>query len=233
MSLCEEIIRRNVKFVWSCNTRVNTVDAEMVRQMKKAGCIQMEYGIESGSPKILKILNKRISHEQAINAFRTTESAGIRTGASFMLGNPDEEISDIQMTFDLAKKLNASYTIFFFTIPYPGTELWEIARKREMIPENVSFGTDWNIRAAENPIMNTNISADQLRYYRSKFQNYFFLRNYLRINNLIVGLNLLGIMIRNPIAVWNGCKRVVRYKRWDSLVEEILVAYRKSLSRYY
>ena len=54
-----------------------------------------------------------------------------------------------------------------------------------MIPENVSFGTDWNIRAAENPIMNTNISADQLRYYRSKFQNYFFLRNYLRINNII------------------------------------------------
>lgn len=233
MSLCEEIIARGVKFVWSCNTRVNTVDIEMLRLMKKAGCIQVEYGVESGSPKILKVLNKGNSPVEAVSACRMAKSVGIRVGASFMVGNPDEEISDLEMTFNLAKKIKASYTVFFFTVPYPGTKLWEIARERKLIPENISYGTQWNIRASEIPIMNVNIPAEKLQYYRAKFQNSFFIRNYLRLNNIIIGFHLLRIMVENPLAVWKGIKRVLKYKRWDSLVEEILVAYRKSLYRYY
>lgn len=233
ISLCEEIIGRGVKFIWSCNTRVDCVDIEMLRLMRKAGCIQAEYGVESGSPKILKVLNKRITPEKAISAFRMTESVGIRAGASFMLGNPDEEISDLEMTFDLAKRLNASYTVFFFTMPYPGTELWEIAGRRNLIPDNVEYGTQWNIRAAESPLMNAKIPADRLQRYRAAFQNHFFLRNYLKLNNVVVGLQLLGIMAKNPLVTREGIKRVLKYKRLDSLVEETLAAYRKSLYRYY
>ena len=233
IALCEEIIRRNVRFVWSCNNRVDCVDNELLHLMKQAGCIQVEYGIESGSPKILRILNKQITPQQAIDAVRMTESVGIRAGASFMLGNPDENITDLEMTFNLAKNLNASYTVFFFSIPYPGTELWEIARERNLIPDNISYGSDWNIRAAEVPLMSTNISSDDLQKFRAKLQNYFFVRNYFRISNLVIGFQLVWIMILNPSVVLRGVKRIIKYKRWDSLVEDILVSYRKGLSKYY
>jgi len=231
-ALCEEIINRGVKFVWSCNTRVNTVTLEMMKLMKKAGCVQIEYGVESGSPKILKILNKQMKPQQAIDAVSMTESVGIRVGASFMLGNPDENVTDLEMTFNLAKKLNASYTVFFFTIPYPGTELWTIARERKLIPEKVKYGTDWNIRAAESPLMSSSISSDDLQKSRAKYQNHFFVRNYFRINNVVIGLNLLLVILKNPAASMRGIIRVVKYRRWDSFIEEMLVAYRKSLLRY-
>lgn len=233
ISLCEEIIKRKVKFVWSCNTRVDCVDLDLLKLMKKAGCIQVEYGIESGSPKILKLMNKRLLPAKALSGAKLAQSLRIRVGASFMLGNYDEDRQDLEMTFDLAKKLKASYTIFFFAIPFPGTEYWEIAKKRKLIPENVSFGTDWNIRAAELPLMNSNVPAADLQHYRAKFQNYFFKRNYLRMNNLIIGLHLLFIMIKNPLIVHKGVKRVLKYRRLDSFIEEVLVAYRKNLYKYY
>lgn len=233
ISFCKEIIQRGIKFVWSCDTRVDIVDMEILRIMKKAGCIQVEYGIESGSPEILKILNKKIFPQNAISAVRMAQDVGIRVGASFMIGNPNEKLSDFEMTFDLAKKLKADYTICFFTMPYPGTRLWEIAKERNLIPDNINYGSHWNLRAAEFPLLAENISKDELQLYRAKFQNYFFRRNYFRRNNIIVGLQLLGIMLRNFSATWKGIKRVVKYKRWDSFIEEILVAYRKSLYRYY
>lgn len=232
-NLCNEIIKRRIKFVWSCNTRVDCVNAELLQIMKKAGCIQVEYGVESGSPKILKLMNKRVDPEKAVFAVKTAQALGIRVGASFMLGNPDEEISDLEMTFELAKRINACYTIFFFSIPYPGTEFWEIAKERNLLPKKVIFGTDWNIRASEVPLMSSNIPADRLQYYRAKFQNHFFFRNYFRFNNMIIGLQLLQIMLKNPSTTWRGIKRVLKYKRVDSFIEEILVAYRKSLYKYY
>ncbi len=229
IALCNEIIERNAKFVWSCNTRVDCVDRDLLKIMKQAGCIQVEYGVESGSSKILKLLNKKTRPELAIEAFKATKENNIRAVASYMLGNPGEDRNDLEMTFDLSKKLYADYSVFFFSIPYPGTELWDIAIKSKLIPENISFDTNWNIRAAEVPLMSSNVSAEELQEFRAKLQNHFFIRNYFRFNNFVIGFQLLWIILLNPSVLVKGIKRIIKYKRFDSLVEEVLVSYRKNL----
>ena len=233
ISFCEEIIKRKMKFIWSGNTRVDTVDMDMLRIMKRAGCIQLDYGVESGSPKILELLNKRILPYKAISAVKMTQKAGIRVGSTFMIGNPCEEIKDLEMTFDLAKKLSSDYTAFFFSVPFPGTRLRKIALERKLVPNNIDYNSQWNIRQAEFPLMIENISREDMQRYRAKFQNYFFLRNYARFSNVVVGLYLLLIMLKNPFQSLRAIKAVFRHKRWDSFIEEILVVYRSSLYRYY
>lgn len=233
LSFCQEIIKRDVKFIWAGNTRVDTVDEEMLKLMKRAGCVQIDYGIESGSSKVLEMLNKRITPELATSAIRMTQNAGIRVGASFMIGNPDEEIRDIDMTFDLAKRLKADYTVFFYSIPYPGTRLWEVAKERNLMPDNMLYDNQWNIRSAETPLMVENVSREKLQFYRAKLQNHFFIMNYFRWSNVVIGLQLLLIMIKYPKVTLKAVERVCKSKRWDSLVEEVLVGYRKSLYKYY
>ncbi|MFC1577177.1 hypothetical protein ACFL3N_02435 [Candidatus Omnitrophota bacterium] len=162
-----------------------------------------------------------------------TQNAGIRVGATFMLGNPGEDTNDLQMTFDLAKELKADYTIFYFATPYPGTKLEEIARKRNLIPSDASYGNRWNLRTAGLPLMCENIYEGDFKLYRAKFQNYFFVRNYFRFNNIIVALQILWIMLRYPSTIRRAIAKVLKYKRLAFLFEEVMIGYRKKLYRYY
>ncbi len=83
-------------FVWGCQARVNTVNREMLKAMKEAGCVQIDYGVESGSEKVLKILQKDITPDQVIRAFKITKEVGIQRFASFILGTPGEKMEDIK-----------------------------------------------------------------------------------------------------------------------------------------
>jgi radical SAM superfamily enzyme YgiQ (UPF0313 family) len=232
ISFCGEIIRQNVKFIWAGNTRADNVDIEMLKLMRKSGCVQLDYGVEHGSLKILKMFNKLISPQKTISAINMTRDAGIRIGATFMVGNPDEKLEDLQMTFNLAKKLKANYTVFFFSIPFPGTRLWEIAKARNLIPDDVNYDSQWNIRTG-SPLMAENISAKELEILRAKFQNHFFIRNYFNLSNVIIQIYLLRIMLKYPLIAWKEIKKALRYKRWDLFVEGALVAYRRNLYKYY
>ena len=87
---CNRIIDEKIDISWVCFSRVDTIDEETLGLMKKAGCHQIMYGIESGSGGILKNINKKITREKAIEAVKMTKKAGIECRATFMLGNPGE-----------------------------------------------------------------------------------------------------------------------------------------------
>ena len=234
MAFCKEVLRQNVKFVWTCDTRVNCIDEELLAMMRKAGCIQIDYGLESGSPKILKTMSKGAKPDTAIAVAEMTRKAGIRVGASFIVGNIDEEEEDLEQTFDLAKNVNADFTVFFFSVPYPGTKLRERALKKNLIKENVPpYGCQFRFRASEYPMISHKLSVETIQAYRSKMQNYFFLRNYLRSNNVIIYFHLLWVIFKNPKATWKSINNAIRDKRLDSFIENILIAYRKNLYKYY
>src|SRR3972149_5629868 len=91
-NICDEIIKRGLKLHWTCETRVNLVDKELLRHIKQAGCYSVSYGIESGSPEILKTLDKGITLEQATEAIRWTREAGLQTIGYFMVGPPGESL---------------------------------------------------------------------------------------------------------------------------------------------
>jgi radical SAM superfamily enzyme YgiQ (UPF0313 family) len=145
-AIAETIIDKGLKIAWTCETRVNLVDKELLDYMKRAGCYSVAYGIESASPDIIKTLQKDITLEQVERAVRDSRDAGLQVVGYFMLGSPGETTATIRQTIDFAKKLRVDVAQFSVTTPFPGTELYDIyMRGREKSPAWESFvyaGTD-------------------------------------------------------------------------------------------
>lgn len=131
--ISKEIIQRNIKTSWICMGRVNTVDKETLELMKKAGCIQIFYGFESGSEEILDSIKKGITREQSINAVRLTQKAGLVAGGSFVFGMPKESKKTVRETIKFAKKLKADYVQFTLAAPFPGTKFYEEAKQKNLL----------------------------------------------------------------------------------------------------
>ena len=90
IDICKKIIERNIKIYWGIRARVDTVNEEMLELLKKAGCVRINYGVESGNAEVLKGLNKGITLEEAENAFSLTKKHGLDALAYFMIGCPGD-----------------------------------------------------------------------------------------------------------------------------------------------
>jgi len=122
----KELKERNLDIIWTCETRVNLVTEELLKEMKKTGCYMIAYGIESGNQMILNNLRKKITIEQIKSAIEATHKVGIQSVGYFMLGSPGETPETIRQTIDFAKSLPLDFAQFSITIPYPGTDLHNI-----------------------------------------------------------------------------------------------------------
>jgi anaerobic magnesium-protoporphyrin IX monomethyl ester cyclase len=125
MKVCEMIIERGLRFPWTCLTRVNTVDKDLLRLMKEAGCWQVLYGLESGDPGMLKRLNKGSSVEQNVQAVRLALEVGLGVRGDFIIGTPGETMESLENTLAFTKRVGLDYAHFNKFVPYPGTELYE------------------------------------------------------------------------------------------------------------
>ncbi|NQT81072.1 MAG: cobalamin B12-binding domain-containing protein [Candidatus Aminicenantes bacterium] len=143
--ICDEITKRKLDIGWDIRTRVDTVDEEMIKNLKKAGCQGIHYGIEAGNEKILKILNKDISLDQAKYVFDLTKKYRIPILAYFMIGNPTETIDDIYTTFKAMRMLNPDYVHLTILTPFPGTKIYLDGLR------NGIFKKDFWREFAENP----------------------------------------------------------------------------------
>jgi anaerobic magnesium-protoporphyrin IX monomethyl ester cyclase len=123
-SFCHEISSRGVEFEWECLSRVDSLTDELAREMRKAGCRRVFFGLESGSDEVLKIMNKSITVERARSAVLATSEAGIETGAFFILGYPGETDETILETIKFAVSLPLDYLSFSLPYPIPGTGLY-------------------------------------------------------------------------------------------------------------
>ena len=125
--LCALIDKEGLDLTWSCATRVDAVDLEILKIMKEAGCWLISFGVESGVDRLRKKVNKGISEEQILEAFEACRKIGIETRAFFMLGIPTETKEESQKTIEFAKRLNPDFAQFTLTTPYPGCELFKEA----------------------------------------------------------------------------------------------------------
>lgn len=125
-AICQGIIERGLSFHWTCETRVNLVDQELLNLMKQAGCFAVAYGIESASPDILKLLHKDISVQQVIDAVKMTRIAGLEAIGYFMVGSPGETPATIRETIALSKRVNLDFAQYSITMPFPSTELYDL-----------------------------------------------------------------------------------------------------------
>ncbi len=125
---------------WYGLSRVDTMDIELARKMKSAGCRMVGFGIESGSPEILEKIGKRISLDKAAEAVSACNRAGLRTQCTFILGFPFDTDETMKMTLDAAKRINPTIAIFFPLTPYPGTKVFDEFMDPKRVPQSIE---DW------------------------------------------------------------------------------------------
>jgi len=130
LNICDELVRRRINIGWECLSRVDTVDLEVAERMKQAGCVRVFFGIESGSEKILKIMNKHATTKQAMGAVHIFKKVGVQVGAFFIIGYPGENDETVLETVNFAASLPLDYLSFTFPYPIPGTPLFERVKDR-------------------------------------------------------------------------------------------------------
>jgi len=121
VDLCRRIIDSGIDIHWTCNSRVDYVDEEMLGLMGKAGCWYISWGIESGNEQILKHARKGADPAKAERALRWSKKAGIHNWGYFIVGLPGETEATIRQTIDFAKGLPLDIALFHVAAPYPGT----------------------------------------------------------------------------------------------------------------
>lgn len=136
VDVCDTMIRENIRIKWGGAGRVNLVDTDLLKKMKKAGCEVIGYGFESGSQKILNNMKKGVKVEQAERAVTITRKAGIKVIGSFMIGMAGETEETVAETVDFIKRTELTLHRFFYTTPYPKTPLYEIAKKMNRIHQD-------------------------------------------------------------------------------------------------
>lgn len=135
---CSKIIKDNLDLTWRCLGRADLVDFETLELMKKAGCHWIGYGMESGSQKMLDIMNKNLKVEQTKNAIQISRQAGLEVTGTFMIGMPGETYETIQETIEFCKEMEI-FNEIFFTVPYPGTLLYERLKNDNFIKDEEKF----------------------------------------------------------------------------------------------
>ena len=128
VGVCEALIKKRLDLIWVCQTHVNCIDEEKLAIMKRAGCHQVCFGIESGDPEIQKLVNKNLDFDRVRAVVAMTKKAGIDVRCSFMFGNQYETPETMQRTIDFARELAPDFASFNIATPYPGTYLrsWAI-----------------------------------------------------------------------------------------------------------
>lgn len=170
LGLCDRLDKADFKISWTCASRVDMVNPSVLKRMKKAGCWQIWYGIESGSQSVLDAIKKRTTIAQIKKAIRMTKDAGISPCGFFIIGNPRETKESLEATKNFALELPLDEVHFCFMTPFPGTELYN------RITEFGSFENDWSKLTCWSPVfVPKGLTIEDLKSYSKRaFWRFYF-----------------------------------------------------------
>jgi radical SAM superfamily enzyme YgiQ (UPF0313 family) len=144
--------------------------------MKQAGCGKICFGFESGSARMLKLMNKSMKLADAIAAADLCKKAGIDVVGNFILGYPGEDMQSIKETIAFAKKVDCNTAAFFIAIPYPGTPLWFEAKEKDYLKDPVDWREFAPVSNLQSPMLIPGLSPSQLEKWKKKAYYKFYLR---------------------------------------------------------
>jgi radical SAM superfamily enzyme YgiQ (UPF0313 family) len=210
---CDEIIRRKLNIRWDCLGRVDDTDEDLFRKMRRAGCYKIAFGVEAGSERILKIINKQIKKEKVRNAVKLARKVGFEEIVTFfMIGHPTETIKELEETYNFALELRGDLVSFKPTDIFPGTKLFKIAIQNRILPDSFTwlerdqykkgFCTEKDVPTFENK----NLSREYLEetskkfFVRSFFDRLFYLNSlrelkYFTITQLGLTVNFEDLLL--------------------------------------
>lgn len=201
-AFCQRIKELNVDLTWSCFSRVDSIDEDLLIEMKSCGLHQIMYGVESASSEILKNINKRADTARAVEVIAMTKKVGIDVRAAFMLGSPGETEETIRETIKFAKQQNPELAVFNITTPFPGTDMYKWAKENNHLLTN-----NWDHYDLAHSVMELpTISALNVqKYYKKAYRSFYFRPSYImmRVRKLKEWSE-----VRNA---WNGVRAVLKF----------------------
>ena len=133
VEFCELLLQKGIVIDWFCETRVDAIsDLHLQKLMKKAGCKVFYIGVESGSPKMLKVFKKGITVDQIVTAFEIARCVGIKTYASFVVGHPNENPDDVDSTVKLIDTIKPDYLNHNVFVGLPGSKLYNLLKTEKL-----------------------------------------------------------------------------------------------------
>jgi len=233
IEVCRRILEKKLDISWNAISRVDHVNEEVLYWMRKAGCIQISYGIESGSPKIRKFLLKNISTPEIQSAFELTQRYGIMARAYFIYGAPQESRQTIQATIDLMDTIKPLGAIFYILDIFPGTALYDDFKQRLNATDDI-----WLNRIEDIMYFETDppLTREMILAFGQKLRSAFYdnLPGYVEALRLIDGEDLYpqhsSFYSRLALTFDHGDYSLIDgIRRKDRLVEKL---YRQSLNYY-
>lgn len=199
IQFCNEIIKKKIKLKFICSGRFKPISRELIQAMEKAGFILLLFGLESGSPKILKYAHKNITQEDVITAIKLLKNSKIIVTLFLIIGLYQEDDSTIKETIKFVKKLQKINYIFFQDIGiltiYPGTEIFEIAKNAGQIND------DYWLTEKATPFFTVEHSIQKLNYYKNMvldniaLMRIFTLKGFF--SQIILLSAILGFFLKN------------------------------------
>jgi anaerobic magnesium-protoporphyrin IX monomethyl ester cyclase len=192
--ICDGVIKEGLDLEWKCETRVDCLSKSLMKKMGKAGCTSIHMGIETGDQERMKNFAKvGLTKEMVKKTFKQIKSLGIGTVAFFIIGLPGETKETIQKSIDFARELNSNTVYFTPAVPYPGTQLYEMADKKGWI-----LTKDWKEYNARNVVMRTDdLSADEIKQ-AVDFANNVFSKKFSGTMKTMFSKRGISLFISNP-----------------------------------
>jgi radical SAM superfamily enzyme YgiQ (UPF0313 family) len=203
--ICQKILKEKLNIKWFIFGRVDNIDLEILRLMKKAGCFYILFGIESGDEGVLKKMGKNITLDQCRRAVELCNRAGIMVMNSFIIGNEGETHESIIKTIKFSKELKSVFAAFSLMVPFVGTPIFNKYYK-DMI-DDINNWKDWTSIAENFSVepRHTILSNKELLQYTNKA----YIAFYFRFSQMARVLR----SVRSPRVLWiylRGCFGIMR-----------------------
>lgn len=195
-AVCEGLQRRGFGRTWSVEARIDTVNREVLRQLKAAGCTYIAYGIESGTQRMLDYINKRITLDQIRQTVAMTKAIGIPIRGYFMFGLPTETVAEMEATVRFALELDVELASFTLCIPLPGTREYRRAKQSGTFdPEYYLRRITPEFNFPDSPIyIPEGMTGNELLSFHRRSYNRYYFRPRMVVRKLAA--------LRSPKELW-------------------------------
>jgi len=201
------MVERQLGVTFSCFARTDCFSPKMASALKRAGCHQVMFGIESGSQPILKTLRKDIDLEKTKEAITWAKSAGLEVRAAFIFGSPGESETTIQETIDCALNLDPDLAIFNITTPYPGTQFYDWAIRNDRLLTQDWWEYELGQTIVDLPTISNSVL---LQWYEQAYRDYY----------------------NRPLMYWRRLKKIRSFRHFtDSLRAYLQIMLKVKLTR--
>ncbi|MCZ2809095.1 MAG: radical SAM protein, partial [Candidatus Bathyarchaeota archaeon] len=188
LEICEKIKKRKIGIPWDCQSRADNVSREIFGKMVDAGCQLVNFGVESGSPQLLKVMGKGTTVEQNEKAIRWAKEAGLLVATSMVIGYPGETIETLKETLDFLYRVKPDVVYLCNATPYPGTALYDLIKDLGW-----KMSEDWSKYdtvdfAFENPSLpKEHVEKIRKEFYNRLYSPLYILRHFYK-NNFYSGV---------------------------------------------